>query len=62
MIEYCFENQLYLLHMKKINEKSAFYCPPEVKVFAVTTEGVLCSSQHEGYQPYEGNDQFDWEE
>jgi hypothetical protein len=48
--------------MKKFNEKSAFYCPPEVKVFAVITEGMICWSQHEGYQPYEGNDQFDWEE
>lgn len=48
--------------MKNTNEKSALYCPPEVVVFAVATEGPLCTSQHEGYQHYDGNDQFGWEE
>ena len=48
--------------MKKTIKKSAFYCPPEVEVFAVATEGILCASQHESYQLYDGNDKFGWEE
>ena len=48
--------------MKKTNEKSALYCSPEVAVFAVATEGLLCVSQLESYQLYDGNDQFGWEE
>ena len=48
--------------MKKTIKKSAFYCPPEVEVFAVSTEGILCASQHESYQLFDGNDQFEWED
>ena len=48
--------------MKELTNKSAFYCPPKVEVFAVTVEGVLCASQHESYQLFEGNDGFEWED
>ena len=48
--------------MKKTINKSALYCPPEVEVFAVSTEGILCASQHESYQLYDGNDGFEWED
>ena len=48
--------------MEKTIKKSAIYCPPKVDVFAVATEGPLCASQHESYQLYDGNDQFEWED
>lgn len=48
--------------MKELTSKSAFYCPPVAEVFAVAVEGVLCESQHESYQIYDGNNQFGWEE
>ena len=48
--------------MKELTKKSAFYCPPHVEVLAVTVEGVLCASQNEGYSPYDGNNDFDWED
>jgi hypothetical protein len=48
--------------MKHLNDKSALYCPPVVEVLAVATEGILCASQHESYQLYDGNDQFEWED
>ena len=48
--------------MKKTNEKSAFYYSPEVVVFAVATEGLLCASPHESYLLYDGNEQFEWED
>lgn len=48
--------------MKELTNKSALYCPPVAEVFAVDVEGVLCASQHESYQLYDGNDQFGWEE
>ena len=48
--------------MKELTNKSALYCPPAVEVFAVATEGPLCASQHESYQLYDGNDQFEWED
>ena len=48
--------------MKELTKKSAFYCPPTVEVLAVTVEGVLCASQNEGYNPYNGNIDFDWED
>lgn len=48
--------------MKTKTPKSALYNPPVVEVLAVASEGILCESQHEGYQLYEGNDKFGWEE
>ena len=47
--------------MKELTNKSAIYCPPKVDVFAVATEGLLCVSQLESYQLYDGNDEFEWE-
>lgn len=52
----------HIFIMKHSNEKSSFYCPPEVGVIEVTTGGVLCASQHESYQLYDGNDGFEWED
>lgn len=48
--------------MKHLTEKSVLYYPPVVEVLTVATEGVLCGSQHEGYQPYDGNNDFGWED